>query len=329
MDEHYEFGRPKVIATLIPQTTTAEMAWYAFSDFDNATRTHYTLAARPAAPEVFTVSVAMNGTAGSLLSSAPVSFPAPLDVADVTFLFTFRGLVYVAFAGGQLATVVPATGAVTNVTALFPPSAGLTDGLAADFDGVTGTFYANAAGGDGGFFLHTYNVLTGATTQLGPLPPAPGTAGPGGARVDSAAATLVVYPPAGLDVPMRLLELRESADAPFEFFAWLDPVAGNSTQLAMPDDWYDNWDIDPNYFPSQWPGTKRRVWSYDSQNGIAFFKLYDECGGHDDSCDENECLCYLEWQPGDYVDFYVAVEPVEPQLTQAVWVWTDKIEAGA
>ena len=45
-DEHYEAHRPFVIATLIPQTTTSEMNFYAYSDFDNVTRRHYTLAPR-------------------------------------------------------------------------------------------------------------------------------------------------------------------------------------------------------------------------------------------------------------------------------------------
>ncbi len=29
---------------------------------------------------------------------------------------------------------------------------------------------------------------------------------------------------------------------------------------------------------------------------------------------------------GNYVDWYVAVEPVEPELTQLTWIWTDKVE---
>lgn len=60
-----------------------------------------------------------------------------------------------------------------------------------------------------------------------------------------------------------------------------------------------------------------------------WFKLYDECGQADD-CDENESIVYLEWAGSgdgkDYVDWYVAVEPIEPEMTQLTWVWADKIE---
>jgi hypothetical protein len=43
--------------------------------------------------------------------------------------------------------------------------------------------------------------------------------------------------------------------------------------------WVQDWEIDPQVFPTQWPGSQRRVWSYDAVNQYAWFKLYDECGG--------------------------------------------------
>ena len=69
------------------------------------------------------------------------------------------------------------------------------------------------------------------------------------------------------------------------------------------------------------------MWDYDPVQNYAWFKLYDECDQADD-CDEAESVVYLEWTGGDYVDWYVAIEPVEPELTQLTWVWTDKIEGG-
>jgi hypothetical protein len=32
----------------------------------------------------------------------------------------------------------------------------------------------------------------------------------------------------------------------------------------------------------------------------------------------------MEWVPPAYTDMYVAVEPIEPELTQLSWVWTNK-----
>jgi hypothetical protein len=236
MDEHYEFGRPVVLATLIPQTTTDQMNFFAYSDFDNSTRTHYTLAARPGnLNQVFAVSIAPNGTSGTLLSSANVNFP-PSAGTNVTYLFAYEGVVYVSFSTGLLVSVNPATGAVLNSTQMFPASSGLYDTLACAFDRSTGTFYANAIGN--GFFLHTINVVTGATTMVGPMPAAPGTGGSGGSRVDNAVASMVVYPNLADTSDVRLLELRFSNDAPFEFFAWLYPN-GTSSQLPMPSDFYD------------------------------------------------------------------------------------------
>ncbi len=85
-----------------------------------------------------------------------------------------------------------------------------------------------------------------------------------------------------------------------------------------------DWDIDPEVFVDQWAGSTRRVWDYDPVQQYAFFKLYDECNGADD-CDENESIVYLDWATG-YVDWYVAVEPIEPEMTQLTWIWTDRVE---
>jgi hypothetical protein len=84
---------------------------------------------------------------------------------------------------------------------------------------------------------------------------------------------------------MRLMEMRNSPDEPFLFMAWLDPVSGASTVIPLPDEWYLNWEVDPQYLPTQWAGSTRRVWGYDPINQFAWFKLYDECGGQDDSCE--------------------------------------------
>ncbi len=35
-----------------------------------------------------------------------------------------------------------------------------------------------------------------------------------------------------------------------------------------------------------------------------------------DDCDEDEAIVALAWVPPTYVDWYVAVEPVEPQLVR-------------
>jgi hypothetical protein len=275
--------------------------------------------------QLFTVSIALNGTSGALVNSVSVSIPDPEGVKQIAYFFTYNSLAYLTFIDGTLMVISPSTGAILSTTAMVPPSAGLMDGRGSTFDPSTGIFYANAQGSDG-FYLHSFNVVTNATTKLGPLPPAPGTAGPNNARVDSTLASMVVYPPAGLNVPMRLIEMRNSSDFPYLFLAWLDPANGTSTQIAMPNEWYDNWDIDPNIFPDQWPGSERRVWSVDPVDNLVWFKLYDECGGSTTSdCDENELVAYLEWMPGDYVDFYVAVEPIEPELTQLIWVWTNVV----
>jgi len=34
----------------------------------------------------------------------------------------------------------------------------------------------------------------------------------------------------------------------------------------------------------------------------------------------------LQWVPPEYVDWYVNVEPIEPELTQLIYVWTNKLE---
>ncbi len=54
-------------------------------------------------------------------------------------------------------------------------------------------------------------------------------------------------------------------------------------------------------------------------------RLRFQCGGEGDDCDENESLVALAWVPPVDVDWYVAVEPVEPQLTQMVWTYTNVI----
>ena len=51
-----------------------------------------------------------------------------------------------------------------------------------------------------------------------------------------------------------------------------------------------------------------------------------QCGGtNDDDCPENEALVALAWVPPVPADFYVAVEPIEPQLTQLIWTYTNVI----
>lgn len=177
-----------------------QMGFFAYSAWDNSTRMHYTLAARQdgavAKNQLFSLQIALNGTAGTLIGeSSFVDFPAPLTQADITYLFTDGGLVFIAFAQAVLLTVSPATGAVLNVTSLLPPADGNpVDGLASAFDDRTGTFYVNAVG-TGGLYLHSFNVKSRTTSLVGPLPPAPGTAGQGGERVDQAVASMAVYPP--------------------------------------------------------------------------------------------------------------------------------------
>ena len=246
LDEHYEIGRPHVIATLIPQTTTADMSFFAYSAWDNSTRLHYTLAARQIGGEpvnqLFTVFIALNGTSGGQVGAGvEVAFPPPLTQADITYFFTHAGSVYITFAGGQLLPVNPATGAAGNVSLLFPASAQLVTTTAAIFEESTATYWGNAVGGaGGGFYLHSFHLPTLAAGPLvGPLAPTPTTgANPGGARADTAVATVAVFPPASVDPAraLRLLELRSSPLFPWLFMAWLDPVSGNSTEVPLPDE---------------------------------------------------------------------------------------------
>jgi len=324
LDEHYEKGRPNVIATLIEQTDTALMNFSAYSDFDFNSRYHYTLAAGALGSNtLFTTYVAPNGTSGALVKSVVVNFPADVSIDAITYLFTYKGNVYVSFSQGVLVSVSPQTGAVINEVKMLSPSSGLTDSLACSFDSQTGIFYANAQG-DSGFYLHSYNVATSTVgPTLGPLPYTPGTSpGPGKVRPDNALASMVVYKPAAAGGGMELMELRNSPESPFLFMAWLNPVNGTSTLIPLPDDWYQDWEIDPQIFPTQWTGSTRRVWSYDYINNYAWFKMYDECGGDSDDCDEDETVLALAWVPPVYVDWYVAVEPVEPELTQFIWTNT-------
>ena len=268
-----------------------------FSTFENATRSHYTLAAREVAGvplfQLFTVFIAPNGTSGGLTNTVEVKLPA-VAPTDLTYLFTYKGSVYAATSAAVVYAIDPTTGAAGNATALLPANSELVDTRAAAFDAASGTFFVNSVG-PGGKFLHSLNVGTGALgAPVGPLPPTPTTdAGPGNTREDAAVATLPVYRPADSGGDFRLMELRTSPVFPYLFMAWLDPVSGNSTEIPLPDDWYTAWDIDPEIFPEQWLGSVRRVWDYDSVNNYAFFKLYDECGGNDD-CTENEsivCAC--------------------------------------
>ena len=361
IDEHFESGHAAVLATLIEQTETAAMNFLAYSDFDNSTRLHYTLAARPGMMQVFTVHIAPNGTAGALLHSVPVQFPDSVFGLNITYFFTAQSNVYVAFENGALVSFAPKTGALLQVVNILPTQWQdvMLDSSGSVFDPKTQTFYVNGQG-NGGFYLHSYNVKTSTVNVLGPLPPAAGTAGPNNTRVDNTLASvgpafncishcftlqlswldalslcsccywvqLVVYPPASVGGGMKLMEMRNSPDDPFLFMAWLDPVTGASTLVDMPDwgDWYLNYELDPMIYLTQWAGSSRRVWSYDPINNCAWFKLYDECGGNgDDDCAENEAILALPWVPPAYVDWDVAVEPVEPQLTQMIWVWTDVV----
>ncbi len=88
---------------------------------------------------------------------------------------------------------------------------------------------------------------------------------------------------------------------------------------------------------SQWPGSQRRVWSWDPVDLRFWAKMYDECGTQvskggqglggstTTDCDENEAIVSMQpFAPGE--DFwYVFVEPIEPELTQMVWVWTNVV----
>ena len=40
----------------------------------------------------------------------------------------------------------------------------------------------------------------------------------------------------------------------------------------------------------------------------------------------NTAVATLQWVPPEYVDWYVNVEPIEPELTQLIYVWTNKLE---
>ena len=303
MDEHYEVGRPHVIATLIPQTTTADMNFLAYSAWDNSTRLHYTLAPRQVAGEdlnqLFVVYIAPNGTSGGQVgATAEVAFPPGLTQAEITYFFTYQGGLYVTFASGALLPLNPSTGKAGNVSLLFPPSANLATTTAAVFDETTGTFWANAVGLGGGYFLHSFDMKTlTAGPVVGPLGPTPTTgANPNNERADTAVATLAVYPPASVDPQraLRLMEMRTSPLFPWIFMAWLDPLSGNSSLIELPSDWYKDWDIDPELFPEQWAGSKRRMWAYDPIDQVAWFKLYDECDQNDD-CTEDETIVNLEW----------------------------------
>lgn len=317
MDEHYEVGRPHVIATLIPQTDTADMAFFAYSAFDNATRLHYTLAPRVVAgapfTQLFTVFIELNGTSGHQVGEG-VEVALPGAAADITYFFTHQGAAYVTFSGGVMYALNPSTGAVGNATHLLPAGSQLVDTRASVFDEKTGTLFTNSKGvapsGASGYFLHSFNVGTGvAGAVVGPLGPTPTTdSNPGGLRADDAVATLAVYPPASVDPTqaLRLMEMRTSPLFPWIFMAWLNPVTGNSTEIPLPDEWYQNWDIDPEVYPEQWPGSQRRVWAYDPITQQAIFKLYDECGGADD-CSEDETVATLQWVPPEYVDWFVCV----------------------
>ena len=135
-DEHYESGRPYVLATLIPQTTTSEMNFFAYSDFDNTTRFHYTLAAKPGQVQLFTTYIAPNGTSGNLVHSADVTLPADVAVTAITYLFTYQGLVYVSATEGQLVVLDPKTGNVLKEVQMLPANGGYIDSLACRCVGV-------------------------------------------------------------------------------------------------------------------------------------------------------------------------------------------------
>jgi len=102
----------------------------------------------------------------------------------------------------QTGTVVeynPVTGALLSTTGIVAdPDMQLT--LATTFDPSTGTLYSNAIRASEGsnltdYFLVSYNVNSGAVKALGPLPPAPGSAGPSGFREDAAISSLIVQTP--------------------------------------------------------------------------------------------------------------------------------------
>ena len=327
--EHYEPGRPFVLATLIEPIDTSLMNFYAYSAFDNATRLHYTVAARSEGStpltQLFTVAIAANGTAGALVGAGVVvDVPEALPTAEITAVFTAGGLVYIAFGPGVVLAVAPATGAIVANATILPQGQGYADTLSNSFDAATGIFWATAQA-PAGYFLHSWHVGSGATTLVGPLPATPGTgAGPNGERVDEPVASMAVYPPpaAGLGANLTLMELRTSPVEPWIFMAWLNPATGASTLVPLPSDWWQDYDIDPDVFPGQWAGSKRRVWAYDPVDCVAWFKLYDECNGVTSDCDENETIVYLDYFGQGATYWYVEVEPVEPELTQMIWVST-------
>ena len=327
--EHYEPGRPYVLATLIEPIDTALMGFYAYSAFDNSTRMHYTVAARSegATPltQLFTVSIAANGTAGAQVGAGVVvDVPEDLPTAEITGVFTASGLVYIVFGSGVVLAVAPASGAIVSNSTILPQGQGFADTLSNSFDPATGTFWATAQA-PGGYFLHSWSISSGVTTTVGPLPATPGTGtGPDGERVDEPVASMVVYPPpeANMGSNMTLMELRTSPVEPWIFMAFLNPATGNSTQIPLEDGWWSQWDIDPEIFPGQWAGSKRRVWAYDPVDNVAWLKLYDECDGTTEDCDENETIVYLDYFGSGATFFYTEVEPVEPELTQMIWVPT-------
>ena len=55
--------------------------------------------------------------------------------------------------------------------------------------------------------------------------------------------------------------------------------------------------------------------------------MYDECGGDSSDCTEDETVLYIDWYTDDFgrnVTYWdVAVEPIEPQLTQMIWIDTN------
>lgn len=332
-DEHYEIGRPIVLATLIEQTPTAQMGFFAYSDWDPVTRQHFTLAARQnnnmPLNELFTITIAPNGTSAVKGPSAVATFPNTLDQSDIVYFSTVTGgaRVYTLFAGGQLLENDPVSGNLTNSYSLISDPA-MVATLACANDQVGGVLYVNAiredpTSGQTTYWLLKFDYATGTTTQVGPLGPTPWVEPIWNyTRNEQAVSSLVVYTPPEVGKGVQLMELRNSDDAPFFFAAWLDPETGNSTEIPLPEDWYLDWELDPQIFPDQWPGSQRRTWTYDNVNQYMWALMYDECGGTSDDCDENAALVYLEWLPGNYTDWYVAVEPIEPELTQLVWINT-------
>ena len=311
IDEHYEPGRPFVLATLVAPLDTQVMGFSAFGYFDNATRAHYTLAARKegALPltQLWTVAVAANGTAGTLAAAdgVIVTLPPELPQEDIVYVFAQHSVVYLVFAQGVVLGVAPASGAVVSNATFLAAGKGLAATTAAGFDSAAGVFWTNVIGPDG-MFLASLALASGATTFIGPLPPTPGAdTGPDGARLETAVATIPVYPPPqmGFGPAVRMLELRTSPEAPWILLVTMDAATGNVTEVPLDLDWWKDWDIDSEIVP-QWPGSTHRVWSYDPTTNYLWIKMYDECGGNDD-CDENETILYLQWAQPGYVYWLV------------------------